>query len=319
LREAFLLEDAERAAVGYATGALSSMRAFVRAGADRALVAERALDGHPASALALFREAALFYMAARVCVASDPPLVEPLDAREVVARFRPLPPRYAPPGGARDLEAFLSFVAIGGLRGGVDLAASNETRREAERAREVVRWLATLVEPRGLRELRFVRLARTGAAVAVVLALALAASTLFGRENLALHKPTLGSGVHPGSGAAPGGLTDGVISGAPYGIHTNQSELPWVQVDLLAMYEIDEVKVYNRGDGFFDEGLPMTLQVSDDGVRFVDVETRTRPFAQSAPWVAKLHGVKGRVVRVRGARGKYVALSELEVFGHAMN
>jgi hypothetical protein len=110
-------------------------------------------------------------------------------------------------------------------------------------------------------------------------------------------------------------LTDGVISGATYGVHTDVSDAPWVQVDLLAVYALDKIKIYNRGDAFFDDGLPMTLQVSDNGVTFVDVETRTKLFGQTTPWVAKARGLKARFVRIRGARGKYVTLSELEVFG----
>jgi hypothetical protein len=320
LREVFLLEDAEEAAVGYATGAVAAMRAFVRAGADRALVAERALDGHPASALALFREAAVFYMAARASVASDGPLGEPLDAREVVGRFRALSARYEPPVAPRELEAFLSVVAVGALRAGLDAGAAAESRREAERARAIVRWLATLVEPRGVDEVRFVRRFRVGAAAVVGLALVAAtAGSLFGAENIALHKPTSASGVHPGTYAARDGLTDGIISGAIYGVHTNVSDASWAQVDLLGTYAIEKVKIYNRGDAFFDDALPLTLQLSEDGVRFVDVETRTTSFGQNAPWVAKLRGTPARYVRIRAVRGKYVALSELEVFGHPVN
>jgi hypothetical protein len=179
-----------------------------------------------------------------------------------------------------------------------------------------VRWLATLVEPRGGAELRFSRWTRVGtASVALVAFVAFALTSLFGKENLALHKPTGMSAMHPGSGAAPGGLTDGVITGAPYGIHSAVGDAPWVQTDLLAVYLLDTVKIYNRGDAFFDEGLPMTLQLSLDGAHYVDVETRTKPFTQTAPWVAKLHGTPGRFVRVRGTRGKYVTLSELEAFG----
>jgi hypothetical protein len=319
LREALLLEDAEQAAIGYATGGASAMRGFVQAGADRALVAERALDGHPASALALYREAAVFYMAARASVAPDGPLGEPLDAREVVGRFRALTTRYAPPVGARELESFLSRVAVGGLRGGVDAATAVEASREAEQARAIVRWLATLVEPRGVEEVRFVRRLRVGVVVVVAIALvAWAANALFSKENLALHKPTSASGVFPGSFAAPGGLTDGIITGAPYGIHTNVAEASWVQVDLGAVYRLDKVKVYNRGDGYFEDGLPMTLQLSEDGTRFVDVETRTSTFGQTAPWVAKVAGTRARYVRIRGTHGRYVALSELEVFGQAL-
>jgi hypothetical protein len=311
-REALLLEDAERTAAGYADGARDRMRALVRAGADRALVADQAFDGHPAAALALYREAALFYMAARVAVSGEL-LDEPLVAERVVARFQALPARHPPPCGPIELEGFYASVCEGGLRAEAD---DVQTLRKAERARAVVRWLATLLEPRGVDELKFVRRVRLGAVA--VLALALVARTiasLGGEDNIALHKPVTMSGVHPASSAAPGGLTDGVTTGAPYGAHTTVSDSPWVEVDLQAVYALDRVAIYNRGDGFYEDDLPLTLQLSEDGRRFVDVETRTKLFTQIAPWVAKLHGAPARYVRVRGVRGKYVALSELEAFG----
>jgi hypothetical protein len=304
LREAFLLEDAERTAAGYPAAERARMRALARAAAERALVAERALDRHPATALALYREAALLSMAARVSVEDGPALAEPLVAAEVVARFRALPARRPAPFAPDALEDLTRFVA------------EPDQRASPDDARALVRWLGTLVERRGVDELRFLRRFRAGAAGAAALALAVVvASSLFGRPNLALHKPVTASGVHPASTAVPGGLTDGVISGAPYGIHTNEGEAPWAQVDLLGEYALDEVRIYNRGDGYLEDGMPLTLQISRDGLRFADVETRAKTFTRSSPWVAKLHGSPARFVRVRGARGKYVCLSELEAYG----
>jgi hypothetical protein len=311
LREALLLADAERTASGYSSEAREAVRALARAGAERARVAVRALDdGAAASALALFREAALLHLEACVRGTAREALPAPMDAAEVVARFRALPPRRPPPRGPAEVEAFLADVAEGAP------AAPRGTAVEAETARALVRWLATLVEPRGVSELRFLRRLRTGAAGVLALALVVwAAGGLLGGENIALHKPVTVSGVHPNSGAKPGGLTDGVISGAPYGVHTNVGDASWAQVDLLRVYLIDKVKIYNRGDGFFEDGLPMTLQLSEDGATFIDVVTRTTSFGQTSPWVAKGRGRPARYVRIRAARGKYVALSELEVFG----
>ena len=129
---------------------------------------------------------------------------------------------------------------------------------------------------------------------------------------MALHKPVTTSGVHPHATSPPSGLTDGETAGA-YGVHTQVGPLPWVTVDLLAAHVIDRIKIYNRNDGWFDDGLPLTVQLSANGVDFVDVATRTTSFVK---WTIDVPRQKARYVRVRSASGKYVALSELrEVFG----
>jgi hypothetical protein len=120
--------------------------------------------------------------------------------------------------------------------------------------------------------------------------------------------------MHQYAISGPEGLTDGVITGPPYGVHTAAASPPWVQVDLGDVYKVSKVKVYNRGDGWFNDGLPMTLQTSLDGTWFVDIETRRAPFSQKSPWVANAHREKARYIRLRGPATKYLALSELEVF-----
>jgi hypothetical protein len=308
VREALLLEGAVRRAAGYDDGARPRMRSFVRAARERAFAADAALDDGPsASALSLYREAAVLFMAARVTVEGAEAPAEPLDDASVLAQFRALPERGGV-GGRAALDELVAAPPIG--------ATPAEASARAEAARETVRWLGTLVEPRGLPELRFDRAVRSGALglAAVALLLWLGAG-LFSRENIALHKPVTTSGVHPSATSPPSGLTDGVISGAGYGVHTALGDAPWVQVDLGAIQEIGEVKIYNRGDGYFEDCLPLTLQLSKDGVTFVDVATRTTTFSQRRPWVFKAHGSAARYVRVRSARGKYVALSELEVYG----
>jgi hypothetical protein len=75
------------------------------------------------------------------------------------------------------------------------------------------------------------------------------------------------------------------------------------------------VKVYNRGDGWFDIGMPMTLLFSEDGVEFTEVDERVEQFYRWDPWVFEAGKKRARYVRVNGAKGKVVALNELEVFG----
>jgi hypothetical protein len=105
------------------------------------------------------------------------------------------------------------------------------------------------------------------------------------------------------------------VKSGSYGVHTNSGEDPWVQVDLGAVYAVDTVKVYNRGDGWFDDGLPMMLRLSENGRDFVDVAARTTHFTQAVPWTIETGHRPARYIRVRGARGRYVTLSELEAFG----
>jgi hypothetical protein len=140
------------------------------------------------------------------------------------------------------------------------------------------------------------------------------ASVTFEPKNVALHKPVSTSSVHPRSISPSSGLTDGVKTGA-YGAHTDREEASWVQVDLTDVYRIDSVKIYNRGDGWFDDCLPLTLLFSENGTDFVEAETRTASFSQVLPWTFEPKRTRARYVRVGAARGGFVALAEVEVFG----
>ena len=80
-------------------------------------------------------------------------------------------------------------------------------------------------------------------------------------------------------------------------------------------YRITKVKIYNRGDGYFDDGLPMTLEFSENGTDFVEIDKRTKSFGQWVPWTADGDKKPARYVRIHGNRGSYVALNEIEVFG----
>jgi hypothetical protein len=308
-----MLRGRERAAAATPSAARDSIRELCQAAANRAVVATELVDGRAASALALYREAALLYAAAVVATRTGEPVAEPLRAEDIATRFRALELDEAP-GVRAEAEAFLAKLAAPDVLAGdrVDANAGSALGAEASR---VVRWLAGLVEPRTVAEIRLARRTRVGlAATAGVGLLVLFIGSLVSTENVALHKPVQISASHPQSVSPPSGFTDGVKTGA-YGIETTVSDAPWVQVDLEAPHTIDRILVYNRGDTAFDAGLPMTLQCSTDGASFVDLDKRATSFSQAKPWVAKAAGRVCRYVRIRAEKGRYIALAEIEVFG----
>jgi hypothetical protein len=319
IADAFLLRTPERTAAGYPAPLRDSMLELYLAAGNRARAAELLGEGegNVPSALTLYREAAMLYMAAFVTARSGAAVTEPLQAADLVSQFQalPIPP---PPCAPGEFERFLAQLCGDDVLAADRLDASAALAR-AGVARAVVGWLQRLIEPRTVAEIRFVRSARI-ATVALVAAVAVSAVVwsilrpILWRENIALHKPVTVSGVHPGATSPPSGLTDGVKSGS-YGVHTDSSDASWVQVDLGAVYAVDAVKAYNRGDGWFDDGLPMTLQLSENGLEFFDVATRTTHFSQTAPWTTETGHRPARYIRIRAVRGRYVSLSELEAFG----
>lgn len=314
-RDAFLLREAARTVAAYPAAVRSEVSALVRAARERASLAELALDSHVATALSLYREAALLLVRAIVAARTPEGTEVASVPADVVARFGALDLADAAPVSREELDALLRATCEADPMEVARLQPRVATD-QAHAARAVVRWLGTLVEARGLAELRWLRAIRVGAAaLAGGALLVLGVTRLLGTTNVALHQPVQTSGLLATAPSTPGGLTDGVIAGPPpFGVHTSVSPAPWVQVDLGRIYKVSKAKVYNRGDGWFNDGLPMTLQVSTDGKWFADVDTRRSSFSQSTPWVANVHGERARYVRVRGTPGKYVALSELEVW-----
>jgi hypothetical protein len=312
--EAFLLRDAARVAASVPAARLSQMRSFVRAGELRSHAADDLVDGFAVASLALYREAAVFYMAARLSAGGLLAADETLLPERVVGRFASLEPRAAPPCADADFRAFLHLITDPDPLL-LDRLTRSERNARMRGVRAMVRWLRSLLEPRSLllvRALRVVRIALL--ALVVVGPLAWWALEQAKPKNIALHAAVTTSSIHPAATCTPDKFTDGVTVGT-YGVHTNKEEMPWVQVDLGDVHRIDMVKIYNRGDAGFDDGLPMTLLFSEDGAAFLPVDTREQSFDQWTPWTFEAQKMRARYLRVNGARGKWVALNEMEVFG----
>jgi F5/8 type C domain len=312
--DAFLLRDVERRIASYPAGRQEKLQAILGAAAGRMRAADDLVDGYVPEAFALYREAAALYMAAFLTTTSQESLPQPLRLDDIYDAFlRAAEERSVTAIDSRMTELIERMRTPDLLL--VDRMDAAAAAQLGQKAQTLVKQLAGLVDIRTVGEVRLQRVLRTGGLAVVVIALlALGVSTMFRTENVALRKTVTVSGIHPNSTAMPGGLTDGVTSGS-YGVHTSLSDNPWVQVDLAGVYAIERVVIYNRGDGSFDDGLPMVLQFSQDGTRFQDIETRATSFSQVVPWTALTHRQRARYVRIKGTKGKYVCLSELEVFG----
>ncbi len=305
--EFFLLREAERTIRGYSPGQ-HEIVASHRAAADlRRRAARKTAD--PVAACVLFREALLAYLRAQLIaeVASTVAEAQPPDrlaSRIVSAGADAIAP---------DREADLERVrhAVGTSH---PLYFDRLERIELERTRSAleraVSKLAAGVEARTLVHVRASRWGRAaGTALLIAFVTYRTVSAVYW-PDLAYGKPVSASSVYPNK-PDMSGLVDGEI-GTSYGAATDTGTDPWLAVDLQAVYRVTTIDVYNRVDGWFDVSLPLTLQISVDGVTFRDVARRDTVFDR---WIVHLNHERARFVRVRSAGRTLLALSELEVFG----
>jgi hypothetical protein len=174
---------------------------------------------------------------------------------------------------------------------------------------DLLRWLTKRVEARTVRRLKVERAARwAGAGLIGLWLLRLLFVTIFAPPNVALHKAVTASSHYPGT-TDPSALTDGVAD--KYGVHTTIEANPWVIVDLGGVYNVRTVRVKNRTDGFYDECLPLLVEVAETDDAYVQVGERTTRFDT---WDVDVGGKPVSKVRLRLPRQGYLALGEVEVF-----
>jgi hypothetical protein len=316
-RDLLLLQRAEVAARALTPAQIALCTRYHRASQRRSDVADRLREGHNAvAALRLYREA--FELAAvAVAIARDGnanPEVNPdtilgpaaYDTLVELARAGKIPPLPASlqQVGPRLCETNPMVF---------DADTTDELLVERDNAAAALSWLQPLGRVRSLERVRMDRaLILTIGSLAVVGVLAFAGMSLFGRNNLALHRPVTASGRHPVSHAPAdnSGLVNGEIE-STYGIHTNRGNA-WVQIDLDGEHPISRVVVYNRADGWLDDALPLTLEMSEDGKTFAEVGKRLSTFTSTSPWVFEAQGRRASAIRFRSST--YIALSEVKVY-----
>lgn len=317
-RDRFLLEDVEREVRSRRPDQQAVVARYHRAAVRRAEAADDLFGARiGASSMLLYRDAVRLFIAAAVTAhdgGADPRAVladenSPWEALAALSRRGVIaePPREVQAAreilGAAEHEPLI-----------FDESAPEQLLAQRTAMKEAVAWLCGLVDPRALTQIRAERILRLSVLGLIgVAALALVAYKLLRPTNLALHRPVTVSSLLPGS-VAPAdnsGLVNGQIE-PNYGIHTNRGG-GWVTVDLQDVDRLSKIAIFNRADAWFDEGLPMRLSFSEDGRQWKEVARRTTSFTASDPWIFEAQGERARFVRV--SSDKYVALTEIEIFG----
>jgi len=315
-RDRFLLENIERQVRTRRPEQQAVVARYHRAALERAAVADDLWDARgTVSSMILYREAIRLFIAAAVTAhdpAADPQAVL-ADADSPWEALADLSRRALIPEPPREIEAARKILAASRAPLIFDETAPDQLFAQRATVKEAAAWVRNLVEPRTLERIRAERWMRVALLGAVAVAvLVLVPWSLWRTQNLALRRPVTASSRHPKSTAPEdnSGLVNGEIEGK-YGIHTNNGGA-WVQVDLESVHSISTIKIFNRADAWFDEGLPMRLEISEDGQQWKELERRTEHFSATAPWVVKPAGARARYVRV--SSDNYIALTEIEVY-----
>jgi hypothetical protein len=310
--DVMLLKKAERTAASYPAAEQNRLRELFRAGMRRGNAAADLLESRPVAAAILYREAIIAYVAAILAARGETVEFGPGDIKRALQKLDAIRPELSdPPEGferARSLCANDDPLAL-------DHLYDREAVLGAEAMAATVGWLHDTIEPRTVVEIRRSRRLRLALLVlAGIGLLAWLAVAIFSPTNIALHKRTIASSTHPNSTAPEGGFTDG-STGDPYGVHTAPEDNPWVRVDLGDVYQLKKIKIFNRTDCCFDASLPLTLEISETETGFIELDHKTASFSQWSPWVVSPEGKRARYIQVRGQKGHFVALGELEAYG----
>ncbi len=309
VREFFALGEAERAIRAYLPAQRIRVRQHFDA-AERRFLAARSLAADLPAAV-LLREGVTQYLAA-AALARDPD-ADPA-ALDLAAHLPPIPLDPARPDAEATDDARVRAIVSAADPLYFDRLAPADLERDRAALERAGSLLRRRIEARSLTGVKWTRWGRVGA-------LALAGiCALFGVVRVALEPTDIAKGKPVsytslvGNLADGRGLVDGVI-GTGYGIHTLTEESPHVVIDLLAPYRITGIRVHNRADGWYDECLPLLVELSTDGRTYSELGKRETHFDADPPWDVDGHMEPARYVRLRVPRRGYIALSEVEVFG----
>lgn len=129
-------------------------------------------------------------------------------------------------------------------------------------------------------------------------------------QNLALNSAV--KGTRPAFNSSLAGAVDGIKFGQ-LGFHSDALPSPELVIDLAREYNLKKLKAFGRSDCCFNQSIPLSVELSQDGKQYARVASRTTPFTTMAPWIVDLGGTKARYVKLVTA-GPYLVLSEVELF-----
>lgn len=138
-------------------------------------------------------------------------------------------------------------------------------------------------------------------------------------RNLALHKPAKQSSLSEWSKPNDAlGAVKGTTNGS-FGFHTDKEVNPWWQVDLLDVYKLIEVRVYNRINARPERSRTLTILLSLDGNDWKLVYANNNNVIlggiDTQPLIVSLDSIAARYVRLQLAEENYLHLDEVEVYG----
>jgi hypothetical protein len=307
LVDRLLLRSLEQKVAKRSAEAQETIARLVRAADLRIAACEAQTDERTVAAmLSLYREAATLLAAA---VLEDEGEHTELVREHVWDKFAGWRERQSDaPKAIDEARAFFSSTDL--------LAADAKSRDEQlvlrEKAHQACAWLRARVDPRSPKDVRVARKVRIiMLALIAALVVGWTIRTLTQPKNWARGATVTMSSQYPGS-PNPEALVNGEIEGK-FGGHTNVQEQPWILVDLGQERSIKEIRVYNRGDEYAHETIPLDLEVSLDGVHYETIDRRATPFSQSDPWVVR-RSTTARFVRLSKSGHGYIALAEIEVY-----
>ncbi len=213
-------------------------------------------------------------------------LDERVDA-EAALRLEPFPNLADMPAGAR--YRYLSVL-----------------RALAERLLKPMERIARRVE--AVKALRVIRWVGTAAAlVALAAGLPRGVAALRRGPNLALRKPTTSSSFYTGYPSCSGAV-DGDVE--KIGFHTEETDNPWLLIDLEKPQTVREIDVYNRYE-VSERAVPLVVEVSLDNKTFTQVARKNDDFHA---WRATFAPREARYVKLTVQKKACFHLNEVEVY-----
>ncbi|WP_318285998.1 discoidin domain-containing protein [Limnospira fusiformis] len=142
--------------------------------------------------------------------------------------------------------------------------------------------------------------------------------------NLALNKPTVQSSVYQPEiyGYDPQGACNGKKTGK-FGFHTCQENQPWWQIDLQAIYQLTQIRIYNRIN-FEERASTLNILLSEDALNW-ELFYSNNPDnlfggINGKPLIVDIAYKVARFVRLQLREIESLHLDEVEIYGvHALH